>query len=490
MFRQPGNPQFSSANETTLPTVLNTNRLAEREGVSSISDSEGELLLYTNGNKVYNHDHEELMAVAPNGEELQPIRSATAVSSTQGALIAKVPGSTTKYYIFTNCSGGQGIYYAIADMDRNAGKGALLADDMGNVQTRLQAPGVNSEKFTATYSGDGLSYWLVGHSFEGNSFYVWNVSKAGIVKHSVFPQNIGFSMANQGPYNIDNPGYLKFSPTGKILASANFSNGISVVGFDVNTGKITEIVKNNAGNPLPLLVDPENEVGYFYGLEFSPNEDWLYYTRIYNRGVPSGSYSPGAIHRVRLNFNAPFQVNKGIETVYEETKSEVGFSAIQTGPDGRMYVCRIDERDTLLDSYLSYITNPDENDFSALNFSNQGLKVNLTNNAVSNPAFARLGLPNVLLPHRSNETSISKNNEKQFHLYPNPAVDKVSIALESSAITGVKITDLSGKLVMNTTLSEYRTELQITDLEPGVYFFQFVSNTGKILGTEKVIIQH
>lgn len=62
------------------------------EGVSSISDANGDLLFYTDGRTVWNKNHEEL----ENGNGLLG-----GSSSTQSVLIVKQPRTDSLYYVFT-----------------------------------------------------------------------------------------------------------------------------------------------------------------------------------------------------------------------------------------------------------------------------------------------------------------------------------------------------------------------------------------------------
>ena len=75
---------------------VNDGQLITREGCTTISDTDGNLLFYTDGRLVYDRTHQ----LMPNGTGLfgDP-------SSTQSALVVPKPGSDTIYFIFTKfCS--------------------------------------------------------------------------------------------------------------------------------------------------------------------------------------------------------------------------------------------------------------------------------------------------------------------------------------------------------------------------------------------------
>ena len=74
------------------PQALYDGRLISAEGSASICDENGNLLFYSNGETVWNSNHE----VMENGYNLDGL---TAV--THPAAILKMPGSENLYYIFS-----------------------------------------------------------------------------------------------------------------------------------------------------------------------------------------------------------------------------------------------------------------------------------------------------------------------------------------------------------------------------------------------------
>src|SRR5687768_13934197 len=80
--------KFDGPNYTLLPN----SKINTPEGCSTISDSLGNLLFYTDGIKVWNKQHQQM----PDGFGLKGDPS-----SSQSALIIKKPGNNPIYYIFT-----------------------------------------------------------------------------------------------------------------------------------------------------------------------------------------------------------------------------------------------------------------------------------------------------------------------------------------------------------------------------------------------------
>ena len=66
---------------------------------------------------------------------------------------------------------------------------------------------------------------------------------------------------------VDKRGYLKVSPDGTKMASANARGGLQIFDFNAFTGKasnLQEVTLSNTNSPMP------------YGVEFSPNSQLLY----------------------------------------------------------------------------------------------------------------------------------------------------------------------------------------------------------------------
>lgn len=101
--------------------------LRSLEGAASICDDNGNLLFYTDGNTVYDRNHN----IMSNGTGILGggayIATQVTNSSTQGAVIVKSVSDKNQYYLFTNVSmerrfidRGQ-LRYSVVDMSMNNG---------------------------------------------------------------------------------------------------------------------------------------------------------------------------------------------------------------------------------------------------------------------------------------------------------------------------------------------------------------------------------
>ena len=282
---------------------LSDGQLVTNEGCSSISDINGNLLLYTDGKTVWDKNH----VIMPNGINLfgDP-------SSTQSGIIIPKPDSSTIYYIFTvdephhenaavypngfvgtyvdenslNVPLGDdgfnnGFNYSVVDLSVVGSNGSIGDVVSKNNHLVTYNPDVNgseikykcSEKITAISDSETNTVWVVTHFI--NKFYAFKVDAAGVDNSPVI-STIGSNIGTAG-YRRNSIGYLKASPDGNKLAIAHNQNGnlpgvasfasgtIELFDFDTTSG-----IVSNAITVMPN-VQP-------YGVEFSSSSEKLYAT--------------------------------------------------------------------------------------------------------------------------------------------------------------------------------------------------------------------
>ncbi|TJY32852.1 T9SS type B sorting domain-containing protein [Pontimicrobium aquaticum] len=360
--------------------ALNTN-----EGSASISDEDGNLLFYTDGSIVFNKNHQ----VMQNGTGLFGDSS-----STQSAIIVPKPDDENIYYIFTvdNALDGNdfGLNYSVVDMTLAGGLGRVTRKN-----TNLLA--YSSEKITAVLK-DCItkSIWVVtlatADGSEGtiNSYHAFEVNNTGVNINSVV------STFND-LYVNDKRGYLKLSPDGNILASANVQNGLYIYDFDTNTG----IVSNQKRLTLNTTTQKP------YGVEFSPDSQLLYVhssNDFFDPSNPQESNNP-ANHRSALSqFNlnaADIQASKF--TVDDRALYRGG---LQLGPNGKIYRA-LSATYSQGVPYLGVINNPN----------NIGAACNYQHNAVSlAPNNSSQGLPPFIQSLFNTQIDIIRNQVSTTNL--------------------------------------------------------------------------
>ncbi|WP_405248149.1 T9SS type B sorting domain-containing protein [Cellulophaga sp. Asnod2-G02] len=269
---------------TDSPKALLNGKLITNEGCATISDPNGNLLFYTDGVTVWDRKHEEM----PNGQDLKGHSS-----STESALIIPKPGSKTSFYIFTidqpsyylkEDSPIEGVNFSEVNLALNGGYGDVVTSVKNkhlmtyNNSDSFEREYKSSEKITAVTHSDGSSIWVTTYFID--KFYSFLVDQNGVNSEpiiSVVNQNVKPEFNDAGA-NITAIGYMKISPNGKKIAIAHSSTtaGNERQGHK-RSGKVLLYNFNNTNG----VISGQTEIlsnAYPYGLEFSPNSQFLYAT--------------------------------------------------------------------------------------------------------------------------------------------------------------------------------------------------------------------
>ncbi|MBL0065412.1 MAG: T9SS type A sorting domain-containing protein [Bacteroidetes bacterium] len=77
-----------------------------------------------------------------------------------------------------------------------------------------------------------------------------------------------------------------------------------------------------------------------------------------------------------------------------------------------------------------------------------------------------------------------------YHLFPNPASDKVVLSCHSkeNSLT-YSIISLDGKICLSGIIKDKNTDINISDLTPGVYSFKLLNPDGTLLSDSKLLKQ-
>lgn len=288
------------------PVALTDGQLYTEEGCATISNSDGELLFYTDGITVYNRHHQIMV----NGEGLLGHSS-----SAQSATAVPKPGSTNLFYIFTtdNEHNPNGFRYSVVDMYLDNGNGAITNEKNVLVYT----PTI--ENLGVTKHANGIDYWIITHGWDGNSFIVYLLTSSGLSDTPVVT-DIGIPITGTG---FVAAGTIKVSPSGSKLAITSVSDFAQLFDFDNSTGVLS--------NEITLITEP----GELYGAAFSPDESVLYI-----------SNSFGKIHQFNLNAS---DIPESRIMVYHGTQMP---GQMQVGIDNKIYIAFLHR------TYLGVINNP------------------------------------------------------------------------------------------------------------------------------------
>ena len=403
---------FTNANSTTPPTstpatssVMNTG-----EGCASISDSNGNLLFYTDGITLW--DSNNIVRV-PTGTLLGDS------SSTQSAIIVPDPGNSNQYYVLTMDGSSNptspfnhfnGIRIDIT---------TWLVTPLSSLITLPSTVGFSpAEKLTAIQDPTCKVFWVVtivqqGTDLPNNgvgnglgTFRVFKIDASGISYVGATPMGNVF---------IDELGYLRASPDGRTLAIANGrNNNVLVFPFDNSTGII------NIGGLRTINVPtlPPNINRNVYGVEFSPNSNILYYGTL-------TTGTPAYIFQVDLSLVV---LTSTLVGTIANAGGGYTIGALQLGMDDRIYIAKAGELS------LGAILNP--------NVLGAGCTVNPNYIALPPGTLSVLGLPN-LLPNPCDDdcdcgcNGCNDNASAQEQALVKRAKDKFKVIVGSSNVAGL-----------------------------------------------------
>ncbi len=306
-------------------------------GVSTISDSDGNLLMYCNGFNIWNSSAN----IMSNGDGLKGNNGSTMTS-----LIVPNPGNDKQYYVFTADMYfpgffEDGIRYNLVDFTNN-GNGVVTQKNKILLQE-------NTQKIVAVKHKNGKDYWIVTHGFgdgKGDSFYVFLlsdtlsttpvVSKTGLAE--TYDENNFQSFNNEA-------GYMVASPDGSMLAQVvNFDGYVELFDFDNATGKVS-----HARNSTPGVIKGP------YGVAFSADNSKLYVTT-----APLDN-STNYLYQFDLSQSNPLDNPFTVATMDITAGNQVLFGALQLATNGRIYVAKFIKGLPDNNKYpsLARINNPD-----------------------------------------------------------------------------------------------------------------------------------
>lgn len=320
---------FAAINfETMPPQALNDSAMSTFEGSGTISDSDGNLLFYTDGTTVWNMNHE----IMENGEGLNgavytvngPSTPPSSFNTTtQNGLIIPVPGNPDLYYIFSQVAENiegypTGLYYSEVDLSLDGGLGAVTS--VKNVQLSPYA----GETLTAVHHLDGEQLWVItqtGNYFNGqNEFHAYLVSSGGINTSPVV--SVAGAEAHGGIAV-----QMKASPDGSKLALTesiysfifDFPAQCQLFDFDISTGAVSNAIDLSSINASP---------SYNTGVEFSPNNRFLYVT-----GTPLSGFTTN-LYQVDLQAGDSSAIIGSAVIINPDGTDGM----MQLGPDGKIYL--------------------------------------------------------------------------------------------------------------------------------------------------------
>ena len=287
--------------------ILNNGQLNTWEGCSSISDEQGNLLLYSDGKNVWNKFHK----IIKNGTGLLGD-----ISSTQSALILPLPQNDSIYVIITAPHANNysiGMNYTYVNIKSNQDSAVLITK---NILLHKSS----SEKLTSIKHQNGKDLWIIGHEFGNNRFFCYLLTQSGFNLCPVY-SDVGFYIKNDNYLNI---GYMKSNFKGnQIVNNYLFDNSkayFEIFNFNNFSGKLD--FKKKISNTYLT-----------YGVEFSQNNRYLYIS------------DDKKLFQINLQ-------NYSLQTI-ATSPIYYQYQGMQIGLNGKIYITRTN------DSSLAVINYPD-----------------------------------------------------------------------------------------------------------------------------------
>ncbi len=437
-----------------------------QEGTACISDSAGNLLFYTGGRTIWNKEHNPM----PNGTGLLG-----GPSSTQSSIIVPLPGSDNLFYVFTsdefqNYSSPHiqnGYRYSVVDMCLDSGRGDVLID-----KKNILLVDSSTEKLAACEDINGNGYWIMGHTMLSHKFYAWHLTSAGITNTVISDIGMlhGWHLATNNFNSGSAQGQMKFNPQGTKLAFAmgNYDPAVfEIFDFNNSTGVLSNLCHFSLDS-----IDFHFVGKRAYGIEFSPDGSKLY------AGLSGGAGNPSMN---QFNLAAGGCDAIVASRVILLPSNTIHATGLQIGPDNKIYI-------TQPGAFQGCINFPDVLGTGA-DFNPVAVDISPAVNGYAFPAFIagykyHNRIPcdttsvNPTAPPVIETIDSSCNLSIKTRLYPNPTGN---ILLVDKKPTKCKVTmrlyNVLGQTVMkNVTIKDGTTQIRLSGLSVGVYYYKFVSD--------------
>jgi len=301
---------------------------------STMSDTSGNLLFYSNGAYVWNKNH-QLMVNGSGG--------ASYYAGSQAAICIPKPGTDSMFFIFTSrtLDNENPMFYYIIDMKANSGLGEVIDKDT------LDAGWDAASMITGTYHKNKKDIWIVTRKFQTSQYAAFLVNEEGVNPEPIL------STAPLRPLYDSNMGFMKISYDKKYLISC-------FMGQTSDESKI-EVCKFNCESGFIEFLYSFRLMDFISGMptiktnncEFSPCSKFLYLAAY----LPSAGLSTSHIYQLDMQFIDD-------SSLFLQSIIKIGEPQglnIQLAPDGKIYCSARDPAAFYpSNNYLGIIHNPEK----------------------------------------------------------------------------------------------------------------------------------
>ena len=410
----------------------------------AMSDAQGQLLFYTNGDYVADISGDTMF----NGRDLNQSNCSTSYSPhgiplPQSLLILPSPADSNFYYIFhTTCDidssplgEARKLMYTTIDMTLNGGLGGVVQKNIPIFYDLL-----TTGLLTSCKHGNGKDWWIFVPQYQTNTYHRILLTSSGIIADTI---QYGTTHPGQS-----HPNRAVFSQDGEWYCRYDVNTGMSLMHFDRCYGIFSdELFKPASFFPNSML--------FTGACEFSQSSRFLYITSI----MEVNQFDLAAVDILNSQvtvasldtFNCPFNVNLTWPTL---------------APDGKIYI-----NSSAGNLCISYIDQPDS----------PGVACNVIKHGLTFPiAISNLSTfpnnPNYRLGVKDCSTGMTDVEQIAIHLFPNPSSEYFYI--EGIALRDIKrinIYSYDGRLVSSINKMA-GNKLDVSSLPSGVYVVNIISD--------------
>lgn len=431
---------------------------------TSMSDTAGNLLFYSNGCKIANAKGKLML----NGDSINPgmIQRVYCPGGgspwRQGIIALPIPDSDSLYVIFNldmdqpynNTPylpvAPQRLFYHVIDMSLDSGYGAVVLKNQIAIQDTFARGNIS-----AVRNANGKDWWVIVPKSQTNCYFLIPVTSKGI-------QPAQLKCFGHVWSNADSGAQATFSPNLKKYIRFNSWNGLNIYDFDNATGEFSNHKR---------ITFPNDTINYIAGVSVSPNSRYLYVSarrRVYQFDLQASDIEGSKI-----------KVGEWDGT-YDPYPSIFYLSAL--APDGKIYISS-----TSSHLHLHVIERPNC----------PGLSCQLVQKGLPLPSFNFATIPN--FPHyrmsnevcdTTNSTDLIVMDNKALALYPNPTRGEIWINYPDKGNENMifRLHDVYGRLVYEQRITEALSRMDVSSLKSGTYFYHIegykMTASGKIVKIE------
>jgi hypothetical protein len=426
--------------------------------VAVISDSTGNLLLFTNGCALYNASGQ----VIQNGEDLNPgpIHDShcgeIGYIVPKGAMILPIPGRKDAYWLLH-----LGARY---DFERLLHYGPFYATQIEwlNGEWQVTSKNIpllsgNIESFSVVRHGNGRDWWVVLPNLDNSSIEILRISPEGITPAGTYEHGFVFSGKR--------PGCSTFSPDGQKFARFHCEKGVLLADFDRCTGNFSN----------SLLLSPPKPMIRGGGVAFSEDGNTLFVM------AQSQCY--------KIDLQTGDVVWNTLIDLYNESSWGTTLGTAEYAPNGNIYISPISRS-----KYLNALVRQDDGQY-LFDFQSVALPVYQVRSVPHYPNFGLYDVPGSVCDSLGINAPVNANHTSagpvvKLDVYPNPADDRV--VAQWSGVTAVswRIIDANGRVLLGENLrvpNANPLHIATNQLDAGSYFFQLTTHNGSSISSRLII---